>query len=198
MAQKKNEAAAVEEKELPLAEESVALGSFVKTFWDQYEQSQERAEKARENREDAYINALKEVIKFNKQYRKSIAKMYDQSKKTNKELTTELLHQINSRKEAVKEEAVTNNDREDLKAQLKEVTGQLEKLALTPIKSFIYVVDQLEDNLEKSAEASVSYARERRNAWLQVRKDYVKLARNTHFNLVERGKNSFRELVKTQ
>ena len=198
MAQKKNEAAAVEEKELPLAEESVALGSFVNTFWDQYEQSQERAEKARENREDAYINALKEVIKFNKQYRKSIAKMYDQSKKTNKELTTELLHQINSRKEVIKEEAVTNNDREDLKAQLKEVTGQLEKLALTPIKSFIYVVDQLEDNLEKSAEASVSYARERRNAWLQVRKDYVKLARNTHFNLVERGKNSFRELLKTQ
>ncbi|MEH7331992.1 hypothetical protein V7161_05095 [Neobacillus drentensis] len=198
MAQKKNEAAAVKEKELPLVEESEALGSFVNTFWDQYEQSQERAEKARENREDAYINALKEVIKFNKQYRKSIAKLYDQSKKTNNEMTTELLHQINSRKEAIKEVAVTNNDREDFKAQLKEVTGQLEKLALTPIKSFIYVVDQLEDNLEKSAEASVAYARERRNAWLQVRKDYVKLARNTHFNLVERGKNSFRELVKTQ
>ncbi|MDN3015006.1 hypothetical protein PH210_02160 [Paenibacillus sp. BSR1-1] len=198
MAQKKNEAAAVEEKELPLVEDSVALGSFVNTFWDQYEQSQERAEKVRENREDAYINALKEVIKFNKQYRKTIANLYDQSKKTNKEMTTELLHQINSRKEAIKEAAVTNNDREELKAQLKEVTGQLEKLALTPFKSFIYVVDQLEHNLERSAEASVAYARERRNAWLQVRKDYVKLARNTHFNLVERGKNSFRELVKTQ
>ncbi|MGG1679998.1 hypothetical protein ACIFOT_30410 [Neobacillus sp. NRS-1170] len=197
MAQKKNEASAAEEKELPLVDESVPFGSFVNTFWDQYEQSQERAERVRENREEAYINALKEVIKFNKQYRNSIAKLYDQSKKTNKEMTTELLDQINSRKEAMKESAVTNNDREDLKAQLKEVTGQLEKLALTPIKSFLYVVDQLEDNIEKSAEASVAYARERRNAWVQVRKDYVKLARNTHLNFLERGKNSFRELVKT-
>ncbi|MGG3469903.1 hypothetical protein ABES02_20755 [Neobacillus pocheonensis] len=197
MAQKKNETAAIEEKVIPSLEESIAVGSFVNTFWDQFEQSQERAEKVRENREDAYINALKEVIKFNKQYRRSISKLYDQTKKTNKEMTTELMHQINSRKEEMKEVVVANTDR-DLKNQLKEVSGQLEKLALTPFRTFFHMVDQLEDNFEKNAEANVAYARERRNAWIQVRKDYLKLARNTHFSLVERGKNSIKELVKSE
>lgn len=198
MAQKKNETAATEEKVIPSLEESVAVGSFVNTFWDQFEQSQERAEKVRENREDAYINALKEVIKFNKQYRRSISKLYDQTKKTNKEMTTELMHQINTRKEGMKEVAAANTDREELKDQLIEVSGQFEKLALTPFKTLFHMVDRLEDNFEKNVEASVAYARERRNAWLQVRKDYVNLARNTHFSIVERGKNSIRELIKTE
>ncbi|WHY79101.1 hypothetical protein QNH20_08220 [Neobacillus sp. WH10] len=198
MAQKKSETVvAGDEKVIPSPEESKAVGSFVTTFWDQYEQSRERAEHIREKREDAYINALREVIKFNKQYRKSIAKLYEQTKKTNKEMVSELVHQFNSDKEEVNED-VQVNDREELKNQLKEVSGQLEKLALTPIISIFQIVDQLEDNFEKNAESGVAYARDRRKAWLQVRKEYVKKARNTHLNLVERGKNSFKELVKTQ
>jgi hypothetical protein len=205
MAQKKSETAlAVAEKEIPIVEESQASfepqaeGSFVNTFWDQYERSRVRAKQLRENREDAYLHAVREVIKFNKQYRKSIAKLYEQSKKTNQEMVTELKQQITARKEEVKEEAVQTNEREELKKQLKEVSGQLEKLALTPIRSVFQFIDQLEDHFEKNAEASVAFARERRNAWFEVRKEYVKLARNTHLNLVERGKSSLRELVKTQ
>jgi hypothetical protein len=199
MAQKKSETVlAAEETMMPRAEESIAVGSFVKTFWDQYEQSRERAEQVRENREDAYINALREVIKFNKQYRKSIATLYQQAKKTNKEMVSELMHQFTSGKEEMKDESLPVNEREELKQQLVEVTGQLEKLALTPIKSIFHMVDQLEDNFEKNAESSVAFGRERRNAWLKVRKEYVKLARNTHLNLVDRGRNSIKELVKTQ
>ncbi|WP_040204653.1 hypothetical protein [Neobacillus jeddahensis] len=195
MAQKKNETVlAADEKIIPTADESIAVGSFVTTFWDQYEQSRERAEQLRESREDAYINSLREVIKFNKQYRNTIAKLYDQSKKTNKEMVNELIHQLNTGKE---EKEGPTSDREELKNQLKDVTGQFEKLALTPIRSIIHIVDQLEDNFEKNAESSVAYARDRRNAWLQVRKEYVKKARNTHLNLLERGKNSLKELVKT-
>jgi hypothetical protein len=196
MAQKKSETnPAVDEK--ITAEESKVAGSFVNTFWDQFEQSRERAEQVRENREDAYINALKEVIKFNKQYRKSIAKLYDQTKRTNKEMVTELMHQLNAGNDELKDEAVLSNDREELKSQFKEVTGQLEKLALTPIRSIFFMVDRLEDNFEKNAESSIAFARERRHAWDEVRKEYVKLARNTHFNLVERGRSSIKELVKT-
>ncbi|MFZ7944253.1 MULTISPECIES: hypothetical protein [Bacillaceae] len=199
MAQKKSETAlAADEKKIPAAEETVIVGSFVTTFWDQYEQSRERREQLRENREDAYINALREVIKFNKQYRKSIAKLYDQTKKTNKDAMSELMHQFKAVEEEVKEEPAYTNDREELKNQLKEVSGQLEKLALTPIRSIFQIIDQLEDNFEKNAESRVAYARERRNAWLAVRKEYVRKARNTHLNLVERGKSSFKELVKTQ
>jgi phenylalanyl-tRNA synthetase alpha subunit len=144
MAQKKIEAVPdVMEKAMPEVKELPRKGSFVDTFWDQYELSRERAEKLRENREDAYLNAIKEVIKFNKQYRKAIAKLYDQSKLTNKEMVTELVHQMNANKEEPKEEAVVpvNADREELKKQFKEVSNQLEKLALTPIKSFIQIIE---------------------------------------------------------
>lgn len=77
MAQKKIETVQAAKE----AEESVAVGSFVNTFWDQFELSRVRAEKLRENSEDAYINALREVFNFNKQFRKSVANLYQQSKK---------------------------------------------------------------------------------------------------------------------
>ena len=195
MAQKKNESVST-------VEETPAVGSFVETFWDMYELSRERARSLRENREDAYLNAVKEVIKFNKQYRKSLAKLYEQSKKTNKEMVAGMMQQFTSSNDEVKEEvkieASPSHDREELRKQLREVSGQLEKLALTPIKSAFQMMDQLEDRFEKNAESSISYARERRNAWLQVRKEYVKLARKAHYSIVDRGMSSMKELVKAR
>ncbi|MEH7085080.1 hypothetical protein V7139_20395 [Neobacillus drentensis] len=199
MAQKKNETVqAASETNVPTAEESVTVGSFVNTFWDQFELSSERAEQLRENREDAYINALKEVIKFNKQFRKSVANLYDQSKKTNKEMVSELMHQFSFGKEEIKDENLPMNETEELKKQVLEVSGQLENLALTPIKSVFHIVDQLEDTFEKNAESSVAFDRDRRNAWQQVRKEYIKLARDTHLNIIDRSKGSLKEFVKIQ
>jgi hypothetical protein len=203
MAQKKSESVlAVEEKMIPAAEETKNEGLFVDTLWNQYEQSLERARELRESREDAYVKALKEVIKFNKQYRKSLGNLYDQTKKTNKEVVSGLMEQMNARKEQLtkdeeKIEAEMMNERVELKEQLKEVSNQLENLALTPIKSIFQVIDQLEDNFEKSTEANIDYARERRNAWQQVTNEYVKMARSTHNEIVNRGKNSVKELFKT-
>ncbi|WP_186328649.1 hypothetical protein [Bacillus sp. X1(2014)] len=196
MAQKKNETA--KETNVPTAEESVTVGSFVNTFWDQFELSSERAEQLRENREDAYINALKEVIKFNKQFRQSVVNLYDQSKKTNKEMVSELMHQFSFGKEEIKDENLPMNESEELKKLVLEVSGQLENLALTPIKSVFHIVDQLEDNFEKNAESSVAFDRDRRNAWQQVRKEYIKLARDTHLNIIDRSKGSLKEFVKIQ
>ncbi|MEH7304865.1 hypothetical protein [Neobacillus drentensis] len=199
MAQKKNETVqAAEETIMPSAEESVAVGSFVNTFWDQFELSRERTEQLRENREDAYINAVREVIKFNKQFRKSVANLYHQSKNTNKEIVSELMHQLPFNKQVMKDEDLPLNEGEEFKKQFVEVSGQLENLALTPIKSIFHIVDQLEDNFEKNAESSIAFERDRRNAWHQVRKEYVKLARNTHLNIIDRSKSSLKELVKTQ
>ncbi|WHZ04619.1 hypothetical protein QNH48_08350 [Neobacillus sp. YX16] len=203
MAQKKSESVlAVEEKMIPAAEETKNEGLFVDTLWNQYEQSLERARQLRESREDAYVKALKEVIKFNKQYRKSLGNLYDQTKKTNKEVLSGLMEQMNARngqliKDEVKIEAEMMNERVELKEQLKEVSNQLENLALTPIKSVFQIIDQLEDNFEKSTEANIDYARERRNAWQQVTNEYVKMARSTHNEIVNRGKNSVKELFKT-
>lgn len=199
MAQKKNETVqAAEETIMPSAEESVAVGSFINTFWDQFELSRERAEQIRENREDAYLNALREVINFNKQFRKTAVNLYEQSKKTNKEMVSELMQQFSFGKEEMKDEELPKNEREELKNQFIEVSGQVEKLALTPIKSIFNIVDQLENSFEKNAESSVAFGRNRRNAWNQVRKEYVKLARETHLNIIDRSKGSLRELVKNQ
>jgi hypothetical protein len=200
MAQKKIEAIQAVEDKVTSAEENTPEGLFVDTFWNQYELRRERALELQEKREDAYLNAVREVIKFNKQYRESLGKMYEQTKKTNKDLFSELVHQFNSRKDNMKEEVKIveeqASDREELKKQLKEVTGQLEQLALTPIKSIFEIVDQFEDNFEENAESSIAFARDSRNAWLQVRKQYVTIAKRTHHNLVERGTNSLKELIK--
>jgi hypothetical protein len=199
MAQKKSDTGrTTDDKLMSSAEESQASGSFVKTFWDQFELSSDRAEQLREYREYAYINALSEVIKFNKQFRKSMETLYQQSKNTNKEIVSGLMQQLPFGKEEIKDEELPFTDREELKKQLSEVSDQLEKLALTPIKSIFQVVDQLEDNFEKNAESSIRFDRDRRNAWLQVRKEYVKLAKDTHLNLVDRSKSSLKELLKTQ
>jgi hypothetical protein len=203
MAQKKSESVlAVEEKMIPAAEENKNEGLFVDTLWNQYEQSLERARQLRESREDAYVIALKEVIKFNKQYRKSLGNLYEQTKNTNKEVVSGLMEQMNTRREQLikdeeKIEAEMMNERVELKDQLKEVSNQLENLALTPIKSVFQIIDHLEDNFEKSTEANIDYARERRNAWQQVTNEYVKMARSTHNEIVNRGKNSVKELFKT-
>jgi hypothetical protein len=203
MAQKKSEnVQAVEEKMIPAVEEPKNEGLFVDTLWNQYEQSLERARQLCESREDAYVNALREVIKFNKQYRNSLANLFEQTKKTNKEVVSGFMQQMNARREQLiideeKIEAEMMNERVELKEQLKEVSNQLENLALTPIKSVFQIIDQLEDNFEKSTEANIDYARERRNAWQQVTNEYVKMARSTHNEIVNRGKNSVKELFKT-
>jgi DNA anti-recombination protein RmuC len=201
MAQKKNEnIQAVEEKMIPAAEEPKNEGLFVDTLWNQYEQSIERARQLRESSEDAYVNALREVIKFNKQYRNSIANLFEQSKKTNKEVVSGFMQQMNARREQLMkdEERIEAEMKNELKEQLKEVSHQLENLALTPIKSVFQIIDQLEDNFEKSTEANIAYGRERQNAWQQVTNEYVKLARNTHIEIVNRGKNSVKELLKAR
>jgi hypothetical protein len=203
MAQKKNESVqAVEEKMIPTAEEPRNEGLFVDTLWNQYEQSLEQTRQLRERREDAYMNALREVIKFNKQYRKSLGNLFEQTKKTNKEVVSGLMQQMNAhREELLKDEEQVEsemmNDRVELKQQIKEVSNQLENLAITPIKSVFQIIDQLEDNFEKSTEANIAYGRERRNSWQQVTNEYVKMARSTHNEIVNRGKNSVKELLKT-
>ena len=204
MAQKKSETVlAVEEKMIPAAEEPKNEGLFVDTLWNQYEQSLERTRHLRESREDAYMNALREVLKFNKQYRKSLGNLFEQTKKTNKEVVSGLMQQMNARREELMKdeervEAEMLNEREELKQQLKEVSQQLENLALTPVKSIFQIIDQLEDNFEKSTEANIAYGRERRNAWQQVTNEYVKMARSTHNEIVNRGKNSVKELLKVK
>ena len=172
-----------------------ATDLFVNTLWDQYEQSLERARKFRETQEDAVFNTFKEVIKFNKEYRKSVGSLYQQTRKTNRELTKGIIQNVSNREEAKKLEAKVK-DLDEVTNQLKSVTEQMEKLALTPVKSTVTFIDQFEDSLEKSAESYLVYSRERRKAWQQVTDQYVKQARKTNHEAVGFVRDKSKELIK--
>lgn len=113
-------------------------------------------------------------------------------------MVSELMRQFSFGKEEIMDENLPINEREELKKQILEVSGQFENLALTPIKSVFHIVDQLEDNFEKNAESSVAFGRDQRNAWRQVGKEYIKFARDTHLNIIDKSKNSLKEFVKMQ
>ncbi|SEM96777.1 Polyhydroxyalkanoic acid inclusion protein (PhaP_Bmeg) [Mesobacillus persicus] len=168
---------------------------FVNTLWDQYEQSLARFRKLRETQEDAFLNSFKEVLKFNKEYRSSIGSLYQQTRKTNLELAKGVVSNINNREEKV-EVAPKLRDFDEVTNQLKEVTQQVEKLAITPVKSTFTFIDQLEQSLEKNAESYLTYSRERRKAWQQVTDEYVKQARKTNHEAVGFVREKSKELVK--
>lgn len=168
---------------------------FVNTLWDQYEQSLARFRKLRETQEDAFLNSFKEVLKFNKEYRSSIGSLYQQTRKTNLELAKGVVSNINNREEKV-EVVPKVRDLDEVTNQLKEVTQQVEKLALTPVKSTFTFIDQLEDSLEKNAESYLAYSRERRKAWHKVTDEYVKQARKTNHEAVGFVREKSKELVK--
>lgn len=168
---------------------------FVNTLWDQYEQSLARFRKLRETQEDAFLNSFKEVLKFNKEYRSSIGSLYQQTRKTNLELAKGVVSNINNREEKV-EVVPKLRDFDEVTNQLKEVTQQVEKLAITPVKSTFTFIDQLEESLEKNAESYLTYSRERRKAWQQVTDEYVKQARKTNHEAVGFVREKSKELVK--
>lgn len=166
---------------------------IVDTLWNQYEQSLDRARKLRESREEAYLKTVKEVIKFNKEFRKSLSDLYAESRKTNSEIVKGVSSNF-----AKKDEAKQVTDTPELTKQVKEVTDRLEKLAVTPIKSTFDLIERLEKNVEESSESYVHYARERRKGWQKVTNEYVKVARNNHKMLVNRFEESVKVLVNTK
>lgn len=181
------------QKKAEAQEEIVLTNPFVDTLWNQYEQSLERARKLQESREEAYLNAIKEVIKFNKEFRKSLSGLYEQSKKTNSEIFKGVSNNLMK-----KDEENQENENPELKKQMKEVSERLEKLATTPIKSTFNLVERLEDNFEETSENYVHYARERRSGWQNVTNEYVKIARNNHKLLVNRLEESMKVFVKAK
>lgn len=193
MAEKKVEAKApVEQEMVKMKEDSGAPALLVETVWDQYEQSLTKGREMWENQEDAFINAMREVIKFNKQYRKSLTGLYRQTKKTNNEIFNEVIDNLPLGKEEIANEAILDGPLSD---QLKEVAGQIEKLALTPVKFAFEFIEKLEENMEKDTENYVSFARERRNAWQKVTDEYVSSARVTSNKVIERSLDGLKELV---
>jgi hypothetical protein len=180
------------QKKVEPQEEMMVMNPFVDTFWNQYEQSLEQVRKQRETREDVYLKSVKEVIKFNQEFRKSVVSLYEETKKTSGEIVKGVSGNF------FKKEAEMEVEQPELTKQMKEVTDRLEKLAVTPIKSTFEIVGRIEKSLEESSENYVRYARESRKGWQKVTNEYVKMAKNNHNLFVNRLEESVKVLVSTK
>jgi hypothetical protein len=156
---------------------------FVDTLWDQFERTLLRVRRLQEDQDEAYIKGVKEVIKFNKNYRGTLVNLYRETRKTNIEMVKGLMNNLTPKS---KGESDIKPDRGELLIQVKEVYNVCEGMAYSPFKSMSEIIDGLEENIEKGAESYVSFARKRRQAWQELTDRYLKVARNTTYNLFER------------
>ncbi|WP_185806849.1 hypothetical protein [Bacillus sp. HMF5848] len=169
------------------------MNQFVDTFWNQYERSVARARQMREQREDAYLNALKELMQFNKEYRASVVNLYSDVRKTNTELMKQAVATMNARTEDA--EQPKSEEENEMLRQWQDVAHRAETLATTPIKSGFEMMDRLAGNLENNVESYVAYSREQRKQWEDLGDEYMKYARNTHHKVVDRLEDTMKTLV---
>lgn len=170
--------------------ETVETNQFVDTLWNQYEQTLDRVRKLRESREDAYLNAVKEVIRFNQEFRGSLANLYQTTKETNEELVKGVTSGLGKKGE---EKQVISPE---LSGQFEELANRLKDVAAAPLIAGLELIANLENNVEEASENFVSHAKENREGWHQVTDQYVKAARNSHQNLVKRVEESLKGLTK--
>lgn len=169
-------------------EEGPVSNSYVETFWGQYEQMLDQTRKLRESSEEAYLRSVKDVIKLNKDFRKSIFDLYTESRKSNREF-------YNSFSSNFVKNDVFKQLSEQHTEQIEDLSERLEKLALTPFKFTVDFIESLEKNVEESSEAYVRYSRESQRVWGKVTDEYMKIAKNNHSLLVNQLEESVNFLV---
>jgi DNA-binding ferritin-like protein len=171
-------------------EEVVLSNTYVESLWNQYEQILDQARKFHDSSEDAYLKTVKDVIKFNKEYRKSIANIYTGTRKINREIVKGLSSNF-------AKNDLLNQESAQLTNQVEEVSERLEKLTVTPLKLTVDLIERLEKNVEESCEAYIHYSREGRRGLQKVSNEYVEIAKNNHKMLVNLFKESTKVLVST-
>ncbi|PAE37380.1 hypothetical protein [Bacillus sp. 7884-1] len=120
------------------------------------------------------------------EYRKSIANLYSVPRKINREIV-----------KGVSSNFAKNDVLNQLSKPIEEVSERLEKLAVTPIKLTVDLIERLEKNVEEGCEAYINYSREGRRGMQKVTNEYVKLAKNNHKKLVNTLEESANVLVST-
>ncbi|PGY09308.1 hypothetical protein [Bacillus sp. AFS031507] len=171
-------------------EEVVPSNTYVETLWNQYEQILDRARKFHDSSEEAYLKTVKDVIKFNKEYRKSIANLYTGTRKINNEIVKGVSSNF-------AKNDLLNQESAQLTNRVEEASERLEKLAVTPIKLTVDLIERLEKNVEESCETYIHYSREGRSGLQKVSNEYVKIAKNNHKMLVNLLKESTKVFVRT-
>jgi ribosome-associated translation inhibitor RaiA len=171
-------------------EPSYVTDSFIETFWDQFEGAVSRTRDYSEQRQELYLQAIKETTKFNGIYLKTLKGLFEQTTKLNGELRKGLFqNNIFNTNES------THEVTESLKSHVIEGASKLEELYLTPINSGFDLIERTEKLFEQNSEAFLEYTNEALNAWEAVTDNYLKQARKTHQNIAHRLEDSLRVLV---
>jgi membrane-associated HD superfamily phosphohydrolase len=181
-----SEAEAKTQMKAEVQEEVVVSNSYVETLWGQYEQMFDQARKLRESGEEAYLKSVKDVIKLNKDFRKSIFDLYTESRKSNREIVNGLPGNFEK-----------NDGLNQYTQQVEDISDRVENLAITPIKFTVNLIESIEKNVEESSEAYVHYSRESQRVWGKVTNEYMKIAKNNHKMLVNQLEESVKVLVGT-
>lgn len=180
----------VEETNIQLENKALEIlgvsNSYVETLWGQYEQMLDQAKQLRESGEETYLKSVKDVIKLNKDFRKSIFDLYTVSRKSNQEIVDGLSSNFE-----------TNEGLNQYTQQVEDISERLENLAKTPIQFTVNLIESIEKNVEESSEAYVRYSRESQRVWGNVTNEYMKIAKNNHKMLVNQLEESVKVLVGT-
>lgn len=167
--------------------------ALVETIWDQYEAALTQSRKRREERDKAYMNAVKSTNQFNRQYRNMIKGFYQETRNTNVEIFKGLSSNIT---EKLDKEQEPQEDSKEVQNQWSDTIKKLEEITLTPIKQSFDMMDRYEKRVEENTESYIKNVQQSRNAWSSVTKEYVKLLRNQNKILSRRLEGSFQNLVK--
>lgn len=180
----------VEETNIQLENKALEIlgvsNSYVETLWGQYEQMLDQAKQLRESGEETYLKSVKDVIKLNKDFRKSIFDLYTVSRKSNRDIVDGLSSNFE-----------TNEGLNQYTQQVEEISERLENLAKTPIQFTVNLIESLEKNVEESSETYVRYSRESQKVWGNVTNEYMKIAKNNHKMLVNQLEESVKVLFGT-
>lgn len=167
-------------------EKAAETNQLVETLWNQYEQSLDTLRKFSESREDAYLNAVKEMIKFNQEFRGSLANLYQTSKEANEQLVKGISSNLGKKSE----------DKEglppELTEQFEELSDRLKHVVALPLIAGLELIGNMESKAEENSENYVNYVRERREEWQKVTDQYMKEARNSHQKLAKRVEESLK------
>ncbi|WP_209123725.1 hypothetical protein [Alkalihalobacillus sp. BA299] len=166
--------------------------TFVETFWDQLEESLSRLSKENDERSEAYLNAIKQMNKFNGDYRNTIRGLYEESKSTNEELLKGFSSSISERLE----KEPSQNSQEFVQ-QWRDLASRFEEMALTPVNQTFNMIERIEKRVEQNTEEYIKYSRNRRAAWTSVTNEYIKILREQNKAFAGRMEESFRTLVQT-
>jgi hypothetical protein len=161
--------------------------SLVDTFWNQFEQSMDQARNFNERSEESYLNSIKEVVKFNQQFRGTFAGLFQ----TSKQLGSGLVKDVSSSLKVEENQAVSP----ELMGQFSELSERLEELTMSPVAASLELIQRFEENLVEGSERYVHYARELREGLQKVTDGYMYLAKDTNKNLVHRLEESGKDLV---